>query len=422
MLNLNTRVNYFNLFIIAILGFSSGIPLALTGTALQAWLTQEGVSLVTIGLLGLSTQPYIYKFLWAPFIDRFQLPFLSLRRGWIFLMQLALVVAIIAIAFCDPINNPRAIGFFALLISLFSATQDIAFDAYRTELLKEYERGYGSVVYVYGYRIAMLVSGGGALLISHYIGWQLTYISMGLLLMLCSIFTLIAKEEINKSQQEKDFTTFADIIANPMKEFLQRPNAILLTLLLISYKLGEAFSFSLTTPFLITTLQFTTHDVGVVSKTMGLFATLIGLSIGGGLINKLGLYRSLFWFGVLQALAILLFVLLAIVGHNYVLMACTILVDQFASGLGTAALMVFLMQLCNKKYTAAQFALFSALVAMGRVYVLPISGYFVNMFGWEHFFIFSFCASLPSLFILKFLKKDINLHEISYSQGELVQA
>ena len=398
------QYNYYNLLIIAVMGFSAGLPLALTGTALQAWLAQENVSLVTIGMFGLVTQPYIYKFLWAPFLDKFALPYLGFRTSWVFTMQIALVIFIIAIAFCEPKQSPSLFAFLALSIAFLSATYDIAYDAYRTELLSEQERGAGSVIYVYAYRIAMIVSGGGSLLLSYYIGWQATYLFMALLIGLCSIVTLFAKE---KKRDLGLSLTLQQMVIEPFQEFISRDNSILLLLLLITYKIGEAFSFALTTPFLIQALQFTTKDVGLVFKTMGVFATLIGLSIGGGLINKLGLYRSLFWFGVFQAVAILSFVWLAIVGHNYPVMAFTILIDQFASGLGTAALMVFLMSICNQKYTATQFALLSALAAVGRVYVLPLSGYFVEYFGWVQFFMFSFILSLPGLIILRLLKKDI---------------
>ncbi len=406
----NHQTNYrqfsqFNLFIIAVLGFSSGLPLALTGVALQGWLVHSNINIVTIGMLGLVAQPYIFKFLWAPLVDKYAFPFLGHRTGWIFAMQWALILTIVAISISDPWRTPYLFAFFALAIAFFSATQDIAFDAYRTELLTESERGIGSVIYVYGYRIALLVSGGGSLILSTYISWEVTYLFMGLLLAICSVVTIFANE--NKREFNK-ILTLKQTAIEPFREFITRNNAILLILLLMTYKIGEAFAFALTTPFLIQTLQFTPQEVGVISKAMGLIAMLAGLSIGGGLINKLGLYRALMWFGVLQSLAILSFYWLAVVGHNYSIMAFTILIDQFASGLGTAALMVFLMSICNKKYTATQFALLSALSAVGRVYVLPISGVFVANYGWENFFLFAFVVSIPSLIILKLLKSDIN--------------
>mgnify|MGYP000296495488 CR=1 FL=1 len=405
MLNHVRKYNHFNLFIVAILGFSCGLPLALTGAALQGWLVHHNVNIVTIGMLGLVTQPYIFKFLWAPLVDRYAFPFLGHRTGWIFAMQWALIIVIASITFFEPTTSPYMFAMCAFAIAFFSATQDIAFDAYRTELLTESERGLGSVIYVYGYRIALLISGGGALILSAYIGWEMTYLFMAFLMAVCSVITLFAKESRREVKQSLSLSQTA---LEPFREFMTRNNAVLLIALLLTYKIGEAFAFSLTTPFLIQSLHFTAQEVGVVSKTMGLIAMLIGLSIGGGLIDKLGLYKSLLWFGVLQSLAILSFLWLATVGHNYGVMAFTILIDQFASGLGTAALMVLLMSVCNTKYTATQFALLSAVISVPRVYVLPISGAFIASYGWESFFWFAFLVSLPSLVIVRLLRNDIN--------------
>lgn len=404
---LDTSVNINHLIIIAILGFSSGLPLALTGAALQGWMAEEGVDIVTIGMLGLATQPYVFKFLWAPILDRFALPILGYRTGWIFATQLGLVAAIISITFCDPASESFVLGVLAFIIAILSATQDVAYDAYRTELLSEDERGLGSVFYVYGYRIAMIVSGGGSLLLSYYIGWRTTYLVMACLIGLCSLVTIIAEEP---KRFQKKAMSMSEVLIEPFQEFIQRPKAFYLLMLIVTYKLGEAFSMALTTPFLIQTLGFTTQDVGLVSKTMGVIATLVGLSVGGGLINRLGLYSSLFYFGILQAITNLLYYWLAVVGHNYVLMAFTILADQFSGGLGTAALMVLLMTICNQKYTATQFALLSALASLGRVYVTPISGYFIANYGWEVFFLFSCLMCIPGLIFLRLLKNEQNWH------------
>lgn len=400
---LNNNINLTSLIVVALLGFSSGLPLALTGAALQGWMAQENVDIVTIGILGLVTQPYVFKFLWAPLLDRFALPLLGYRTGWIFSMQLGLFFSIIAITFCDPNLTPLSLGLIASIISFLSATQDVAFDAYRTELLTEEERGLGSVVYVYGYRIAMIISGGGSLLLSYYIGWQNTYIFMAILIGLCSFVTIMAKEP---KREVKKAVTMYEVVIEPFQEFISRPNAVVLLLLVMTYKLGEAFSMALTTPFLIQTLNFTTQDVGLISKTMGVIATLVGLSVGGVLINRLGLYYSLFWFGILQALTNVLYYWLAVVGHNYFVMAFTLLSDQFSGGLGTAALMVLLMTICNQKYTATQFALLSAIASLGRVYVAPISGYIVASYGWENFFLFSVVMCLPGLVFLRMLKQQ----------------
>lgn len=406
-------MNYTNLLVISILGFSSGLPLALIVTGLQGWLSVASVDIVTIGFLGLSTQPYALKFMWAPLLDRFALPMLGYRTGWIFAMQFGLVVAIIALSFCNPILSPLMIGLIALIISILSATQDIAFDAYRTEILSEEERGLGSICYVYGYRIAMIVAGAGSLVFSTYIGWQLTFIFMASLIALCSVITLFAKEPVRVTRKSN---SLYEVVIEPFQEFISRDNSVILLLLVITYKLGEAFSMALTTPFLIQELHFSALDVGIISKTMGVIATLVGLSLGGVLINKLGLYSSLLWFGILQALTNIFYYFLAIMGHNYAMAAFTIFSDQLSSGMGTAAFMVLLMTVCNQKYTATQFALLSALAALGRVYVTPISGVYVASFGWQSFYLFSVVMCIPGLIFLYLLKNQRYLED-GYSLG-----
>lgn len=420
MKNNSNKINYFNLFIVTILGFSSGLPLALTSSALQGWLSESNVDIVTIGMLGLVSQPYVYKFLWAPLLDRYALEFPSLkfgyRTGWIFCTQILLGITIIAISFFNPVIYPVYIAVFALFIAFFSATQDIAYDAYRTEILQEHERGFGSICCVYGYRIAMIISGAGSFLLSFYIGWQSTYVIMGFLMIACSIFSLLAYEP---KREYKKAMNMQEVLIEPFQEFFSRPSAILILLLLITYKLGEGFATTLTTPFLMQYLSFTTKDIGLIVKTMGLTATIIGIGIGGSIINKLGLYRSLLYFGIMQAVTNLLYYFLAILGHNYYFMAFTILVDQIFGGMGTAVLMVYMMSICNQKYTATQFALLSALATLGRIYVSPISGYYVDAYGWESFFIFSFVASLPCLIIISLLKNKINKHKLlSHNNGK----
>ena len=401
--------------IVFLLGFASGLPLLLTLGTLQAWYAESKVDIVTIGFLGLVSIPYTFKFLWAPVLDRFKFPifgkFLGLRRGWIFFSQLALAVFLIAMSLCDPINYPGILAFFAVIVAFMSATQDIAFDAYRTEILKEEERGLGSVIYVYGYRIALVFSGSVALIISYHFGWMVSYLLMAFIMGCCLIVTYYADEpdrlytKYNEKNNYKKEFDINKVVIDPFREFILRDKSVLLLLVLLTYKLGEAFSVSLQTPFFIQALGFTTEEIGYVSKTCTTIATLVGISIGGGIINSLGLYRSLFLFGVLQAVTNLLYIWMLIVGHNLWVMGVTVFFDQFAGGLGTAAFMVLIMILCNKKYTATQFALLSALAAVGRVYVSPISGYIVDWYGWYNLFYCSFVISLPCLLFL-FLTKD----------------
>jgi len=403
--------------IVFLLGFASGLPLLLTMGTLQAWYAEAKVDIVTIGFLGLISTPYTFKFLWAPILDRFRVPilgsYLGLRRGWIFFSQVALVLFLIAMSFCDPIDYPGMLAFFAVIVAFMSATQDISFDAYRTEILKEEERGVGSVIYVYGYRIALVLSGSVALIISYHFSWMVSYLLMAFVMACCLFVTYFADEpnrldqDSNEQNNNKKEFDVNKVVIEPFKEFILRDKSVLLLLVLLTYKLGEAFSVSLQTPFFIQALGFTTEEIGYVSKTCTTIATLVGISIGGGIINSLGLYRSLFLFGVLQAITNLLYIWMLIVGHNLWVMGATVFFDQFAGGLGTAAFMVLIMVLCNKKYTATQFALLSALASVGRVYVSPISGYIVDWYGWYNLFYFSFAISLPCLLFLFLTKNNI---------------
>tara|TARA_R110000868_G_scaffold35134_1_gene126109 strand:- start:53234 stop:54598 length:1365 start_codon:yes stop_codon:yes gene_type:complete len=420
--NLKIVFNNKHYLVIFLLGFASGLPLLLTMGTLQAWYAQANVDIVTIGFLGLVSLPYTFKFLWAPILDRFKAPLcgkaLGLRRGWIFLSQIFLVIFLIAMAFSDPILSPGLLALFAVCVAFMSATQDIAFDAYRTETLAIKERGLGSVIYVYGYRVALIISGSVALIISYHFGWMISYLFMASVMSMCLFITYYADEpeshikysnsdKLNrKNKKQSDFNS---VVIEPFRDFIKRDKSILLLLLLVSYKLGEAFSVSLQTPFFIQALGFTTEEIGYISKTCTTIATLVGISIGGGIINSLGLYRALFLFGVLQAVTNLLYIWMLYVGHNLWVMGITVFFDQFAGGLGTAAFMVLIMILCNQKYTATQFALLSALASVGRVYVSPISGYIVTLYGWYNLFVFSFIISLPCLFLLFLTKKNILL-------------
>jgi PAT family beta-lactamase induction signal transducer AmpG len=401
----------FRLGTLAILGFASGLPLALTGATLQAWMAVDGVDIVTIGFLGLVAQPYAYKFLWAPFFDRIAPPLLGRRTGWIFLMQLCLVTSIVCIASLEVKTSPVLFSCVALAIAFFSATQDIVFDAYRTELLTEAQRGVGSVLCVYAYRVAMLISGGGAIFLSYHIGFPNALLCVAGLMALCMIITGCAPdpkpEPSLQARTSSKNTSYLSSLMEPLRELIERRHFFWILMLIVGYKVSDAFANSLLSVFLIRELQFTTQDVGVAYKTMGFVATLIGIGIGGGALNRLGLYRALLIFGILQTLSNLLFYGLTLIGHQYGAMASAIFVEQLTGGLGTAALMVLLMALCNRRYTATQFALFSAIAALGRIYVSPISGYWVKLWGWPSFFIFAVVIGLPVLGVIVYLKEDL---------------
>ena len=383
--------------VVCLLGFSSGLPLALTSGTLQAWMTVSGVDLATIGIFTLVGIPYTWKFLWAPFMDRYVPPFLGRRRGWIAAMQMLLGLGIAVMGALDPVTMPWALAALALMVAFVSASQDVVFDAYRADVLRPAERGIGAAVSVLGYRLAMLVSGALALILSDQIGWQNTYWIMAVLMIAAIGATLFGPEPEVEVKPPK---TLTEAVVEPLREFFSRHGAWGLLLLIVLYKLGDAFAGSLTTAFLIRGVEFTPTEVGAINKGMGLAATLVGVMFGGVLMAKLGLYRSLLAFGILQALSNLTFMWLASIGKDYGVMVLAVGFENLAGGMGTAAFVALLMAICDKRFTASQFALLSALAAVGRVYVGPASGYMVEAIGWTTFFGFTFLVAIPGLLLL----------------------
>ncbi len=391
-----------------LLGFSSGLPLALTGGTLQAWYAVSGVDIVTIGFLGLVGQPYVYKFLWAPLMDRFAPPLLGRRRGWLIVTQLALLVAIALMARLDPSSAPLALGALALGVAFLSASQDIAVDAYRADVLEARERGLGAAVSVTGYRLAMLVSGGLALILADRIGWSLMYLVMACVMAVGLLGTLFGPEPETPPSTPR---TLADAVVKPFAEFSARPSAWALLALIVLYKLGDAFAGTLTVAFLIKGPGFTPTEIGAVYKTLSLVTTIIGALAGGALLARIGLFRALLLFGVLQAVSNLAFMVLAEVGREMPVMIAAVGFENLAGGMGTAAFVALLMGLCDHRYTATQYALLSALAAVGRVFVGPAAGVLVDAFGWTRFFALTFFIALPGLVLLWWLRASLQGRE-----------
>lgn len=387
-----------NSLILLLLGFASGLPLALIGGTLQAWMTVENVDLKTIGIFSLVGQAYVFKFLWSPLMDRYTPSFLGRRRGWLLISQLLLIVAIIAMGFMEPAKHLWWLAAIAVLVAFCSASQDIVFDAYKTDLLTAGERGTGAAVSVLGYRLAMLVSGGLALWIAdRYLGWQSTYWLMAGLMLIGVFATLFAPEPDIRIAPPK---TLEEAIVAPLRDFFGRNNAWLILLLIVLYKMGDAFAASLSTTFLIRGVGFDAGEVGLVNKTLGLIATIIGALYGGILMQRLSLFRALMIFGILQAISNVGYWLLSITDKNIFSMGSAIFLENLCGGMGTAAFVALLMTLCNKSFSATQFALLSALSAVGRVYVGPIAGWFVETHGWPLFYLFSIAAAIPGLLLL----------------------
>ncbi|MFQ5673654.1 MAG: MFS transporter [Nitrospinales bacterium] len=383
--------------VMVLLGFSSGLPLALTGGTLQAWMTVAGVDLRTIGIFTLVGLPYTLKFLWAPLMDRYVPALLGRRRGWLLITQAVLTVLIVAMGLSSPDRAPWALAALALGVAFSSASQDIVFDAYRTDVLRERERGLGAAVSVTGYRIAMLVSGALALILSQFMSWRLTYLLMAGFMLVGILGTLLGPEPEEPAQPPRSLD---EAVRGPLKDFFSRSGAWAMLALIVLYKLGDAFAGSLTTAFLIRGAGFSVGEVGAINKGMGLAATIIGALAGGTLMANLGLYRSLMLYGILQALSNLSFMVLAWWGKSYGMMIFAVAFENLSGGMGTAAFVAFLMALCNHRFTATQFALLSALASLGRVFVGPPSGFLVEEVGWAAFFFITFLGALPGLGLL----------------------
>ncbi|HEV8620891.1 MAG TPA: MFS transporter [Nitrospiraceae bacterium] len=386
------------------LGFASGLPLALTAGTLQAWLTVAGVDLKTIGIFTLVGLPYTLKFLWAPLMDRLVPPWLGRRRGWMLVMQLSVALGLTAMAVTDPGRRPEILGVLALVVAFLSASLDIVFDAYRTDLLLRPERGFGAAVWVNGYRCALLFASAGALLLADHIGWQNTYLLLAAL-MAAGVVTILVSPE--PSEPSATPASLVEAVGGPLKEFFARPCVVGLLALIVFYKIGDAVAASLQTAFLIGGMGFSVSEVGYV-KGLGLGATLIGALVGGVAMAKLGMVRSLLLFGLLQAVSNLGFMWLAWMGKSYAALTTSILVENVTGGMGTAAFVALIMSLCDHRYTATQFALLSSLEALGRVFSGRPSAELVEMVGWAQFFFWSFLVALPGVWLVWGLRAQLD--------------
>ncbi len=522
MLKMANESAAWRLIMITTLGFASGLPLALSGTALQTWLTLENIDISTIGFFSLVGLPYTFKFLWAPLMDRFEPPFLGRRRGWLLLLQMSLSLCLLMMASLKPSSQTALVGMAAVALAFLSASQDVVIDAYRTDTLAPEERGIGSSLSVFGYRMAMILSGGIAMVWADTVsgngwGWPKIYTIMAGIMAVLAIlnaFTLPPLPQGNKtpsSNAKNDLTGFAALLAtvvagyffttrlaspglnaliawileidasmplegNPKKwadlvalltglaftiplgwwasrtakfetlntslaSYFKMQGAVSILALIILYKLGDAFAGSLTTPFLLKGVGFSQAEIGVVNKVIGIWLTIIGAIAGGLLMVRLGLFRSLLFFGILQLLSNLGFWLVSVLGKNawgaaYLpafdmwivtlkeatsvdwLLVSAIGFENITGGMGTAAFVALLMALCNQKFTATQYALLSAFAAVGRVWVGPMAGVMAESMGWPVFFIFSTLSAVPGILMLIALRGVIrNLEAPASAMG-----
>jgi PAT family beta-lactamase induction signal transducer AmpG len=506
--------------VVLLLGFASGLPLALTGQAMQAWLSMEGLDVATIGFLSLVGLPYTFKFLWAPLMDRFDLPWLGRRRGWLVLTQLLLALALMAMAGLSPKGATQAFALMAVAVAFISASQDVVIDAYRTDLLPAAERGMGASLNIAGYRAAMILSGGIALIWTDAQqggGWTwpevyrfMAWLMVGAAVLSATILPRLPQALAPRSVPRNDLIGFAAVIAAvaagylvtdrlvapalraalaplwqgstlpealqgrwadlasllvgialtlPLAAFAARrakfetllsglasyfatPGAVAFLVLIVLYKLGDAFAGSLMTPFLLKAMAYAPAEVGVVNKVLGLWLTIAGALAGGAIMFKLGLWRALMVFGVLQLVSNLAFWWLAVGGKGtlgaltipafdwkFVQLAAATPVDgalllavafeNISGGMGTAAFVALLMSLTNQRFTATQFALLSAFASIGRVWVGPLAGVLAESIGWPTFFIVSTIAAAPALALLWWLRASVRALEAPPGPKEL---
>jgi MFS transporter, PAT family, beta-lactamase induction signal transducer AmpG len=377
-------------------GFVSGLPLLLTGSTLQAWLKDEQVSLENIGLFALVGLPYTVKFLWAPLFDRFVPPFLGRRRGWMLVVQILVTVAILGLATSEPAAAPWTVALLALGLTFTSASQDIVLDAYRRESLDDHELGLGSSLFVTAYRLAMLVSGALALFLADRMPWRGVYLLMAGGMIVGILTTLSCREPDVAGPPPR---TLKESVADPFLDFFRRDGAILILAFILFYKIGDQMASSMTTPFILE-LGFTKTELAAVAKTFGMIAWICGSFLGGLLMTRLTTARALWIFGVLQAVAILSFAALAEVGKEFAILALAVASENFTAGMGNAAYITYMAALTNKRFTATQYALFSSLMGVPRVFAAAPTGYLARELGWTGYFLFCTVAAIPGLLLL----------------------
>ena len=384
------------------LGFSSGLPLFLTSRTLQAWMAVEEVDLTTIGLVSLLGMPYTFKFLWAPLLDRYVPPFLGRRRGWLVITQVALLLAIAAMSLQNPRTGLQLLAVNALLIAFFSATQDIAVDAYRVDVLDEREMGAGASLHVLGYRIALLLTGGLALVLADRMPWPTVYLLMAVLMGVGIVAAVRAPEPVLRDTPP---LTLASAVVDPLRDFFRRTGAlwgVVILLFTVFYQLADRFAANLATPFLID-VGFSQSEIGVVQGGIGLGATIVGVLMGGAIIAKLGINRSVWLFAFLQIGSNLAYYWVSRAGASRPALVTAIVVENLAGGLVTAVFVAYMMSLCSKRFSATQYALLSSLMAFARDFIVAPSGSVAEQTGWPTYFLLTMLAGIPAILLLPFV-------------------
>lgn len=416
--------------VVLMLGFSGGLPFSLTGQTLQAWITESGVDLKTIGLFAFVGTPYWTKVFWSPAVDALDIPvltrWLGRRRAWLVLTQLLLIVAIALLASCNPHASPIGVAIAALLVTTASATQDIVIDAFRVESLPESEQAAGMASYVAAYRVAALVSGAGALmLVSGFVNfgfdqqraYSLTYVVMGFGIVVGLLASLLAVEPGSSGQASAKHTgpgvrRMVEVALASLKDFLSRDAAIAILLFVVLFKLADALATAMNTTFALK-IGFSRVELAAILKGVGFAAALLGGFAGGFVARTFSLSKSLWIGGILQTIAILAFSWQAVVGRDLAWLTFTITAEQFTAGLGTVTLVAYLSALCdNPLHTATQYALLTALTALGRTMFAAGSGYLADATGWAGYFALCAASAIPSFVLLAYLQRCGHFHDL----------
>jgi MFS transporter, PAT family, beta-lactamase induction signal transducer AmpG len=397
------------------LGFASGLPLLLTFSTLSAWLATAGVSRAAIGAFALVGTPYAFKFVWSPVIDQIPPPIpLGRRRGWGITIQIALVGATLGLGRCNPKSDLILMGALALVVAFLSASQDIIIDAYRVEILTIEQQGPGAGMIQTGYRIAMLASGAGALIIAARAGWFAAYATMAALLAVGMLVFLFGPEPkapaeslhaTSDSRREAIRQWFATAVAGPFADFMRRPLWPAILLFVFGYKLGEAMAGVMAMPLYVS-LGFSLDEIAAISKVFGFFATVVGALAGGLVTARLGIVRALIVCGILQSAGNLFYVLQAVGGHRLDYLALCVAAENLTGAMAGAALIAYLSELCSPAFTATQYALLSSLAAVGRAVVASTGGVLADALGWVPFFLLTTVATVPALLLLVWIGRQ----------------
>ena len=388
------------MLVMLLTGFSSGLPLLLTGSTLKFWMREEGLDLTTIGFFGLVGLPYALKFLWAPFMDRIIPPFGGRRRGWMIITQVTLLITLASMTFVQPAIHLPAIAALCLFIAFASASQDIVLDAYRREYLSDEELGIGSSIFVNGYRIGLLASGALALILAEYLSWPTAYFLLGMLMAIGIVATIFSPEPVIESNPP---SSLHEAFVGPFLEFCRRPGWVSILLFILLYKIGDSMASEMLSPFWVD-LEISKPQIAWIVKTFGFGALLAGGLLAGLVVYRWGIIPSLLIFGILQMISTAGFVVLAIVGNHLPTLTAVIAFENLTGGMGTTAFVAFMASLTDKRFSATQYALLSSVMGIPRVLAGSVTGLLATWLGWTGFFVLCTLLAIPGLLLIAHLR------------------